>query len=178
MKRYVAFLRGINISGKNKIPMAELKTGLEQLGFEQVKTYLNSGNAAFSSGEDAGLFVGRIENMLRERFGSEIPVFVTAQEKLADTLGHAPAWWGGGDKAVYHNLIFLLPPVTAEEVFRQLGAPKEGLEQVQPYGGAIFWSFSRKDYQKTNWWAKTASAEIGKKLTIRTAGTVRKAAEM
>lgn len=47
MKKYIAFLRGVNISGKNKVPMAELKKGFEKLGFEEVKTYLNSGNVIF-----------------------------------------------------------------------------------------------------------------------------------
>lgn len=41
MKRYVALLRGINISGKNKVSMSELKIGFESLGFEAVKTYVN-----------------------------------------------------------------------------------------------------------------------------------------
>ena len=48
MRRYIAFLRGINISGKNKIPMAELKKSFENQNFSQVKTYLNSGNVIFS----------------------------------------------------------------------------------------------------------------------------------
>ena len=52
MKRYVALLRGINISGKNKVPMSELKKCFEKLAFEEVKTYLNSGNVIFSSNED------------------------------------------------------------------------------------------------------------------------------
>ena len=47
MKRYIALLRGINISGKNRIPMTELKKGFEGLGFKEVKTYLNSGNVIF-----------------------------------------------------------------------------------------------------------------------------------
>lgn len=47
MKRYIALLRGVNISGKNKVPMAELKKGFEGLGFGEVKTYLNSGNVIF-----------------------------------------------------------------------------------------------------------------------------------
>ena len=50
--RYIAFLRGVNISGKNKVPMAELKKAFEELGFGAVKTYLNSGNVIFSSNED------------------------------------------------------------------------------------------------------------------------------
>ena len=52
MKRYVAFLRGVNISGKNKVPMAELKKAFEKIGFSEVKTYLNSGNVIFSCEED------------------------------------------------------------------------------------------------------------------------------
>lgn len=52
MKRFVAFLRGINISGKNKVSMAELKKGFENIGFKEVKTYLNSGNVIFSSEKD------------------------------------------------------------------------------------------------------------------------------
>lgn len=47
MKRYVALLRGINISGKNKVPMAELKKCFEALDFMDVKTCLNSGNVIF-----------------------------------------------------------------------------------------------------------------------------------
>ena len=52
MKRYMALLRGINISGKNKVVMAELKKEFENLMFENVKTYLNSGNVIFSSQEE------------------------------------------------------------------------------------------------------------------------------
>jgi hypothetical protein len=48
------------------------------------------------------------------------------------------------------------------------------LDQIKEYKNAVFWSFSRKDYQKTNWWPKTASKNISKKLTIRTVNTVRK----
>lgn len=47
MQRYVAFLRGINVNGRNKISMLELKRKLETLYFHDIKTYLNSGNVAF-----------------------------------------------------------------------------------------------------------------------------------
>ena len=52
MKRFIALLRGINISGKNKIAMPELKNCFEGLLFTEVKTYLNSGNVIFSSNEE------------------------------------------------------------------------------------------------------------------------------
>ena len=72
------------------------------------------------------------------------------------------------------NLIFILPPARFPDVYREIGEPKECLEWIQEYRSAVFWSFSRKDYQKTNWWSRTARADIGSKLTIRTANTVRK----
>ena len=175
MRRYIALLRGVNISGKNKVPMAELKLGFESLGFPDVRTWLNSGNVVFSSEEtEPAALTGQIEGMIQRRFGLEIPVFVLPQEELADTLRHAPDWWGTENQEIYDNLIFILPPVTFQEVYHEIGAPKEGLEQIQEYRSAVFWSFSRKEYQKTNWWPKTARADIGSKLTIRTANTVRR----
>lgn len=71
-----------------------------------------------------------------------------------------------------------MPPATFSDVYNEIGEPKEELEKIKDYKEAIFWSFSRRDYQKTNWWSKTASANIRNKLTIRTANTVRKLIEM
>lgn len=77
MKRYITFLRGVNISGKNKVPMAELKNGFEEIGFSEVRTYLNSGNVIFSSDEgDMEGFINQIETMIKRQFGVDIPVFV------------------------------------------------------------------------------------------------------
>jgi len=179
MKRYIALLRGINISGKNKVPMAELQRSFEAFGAMEVKTCLNSGNVIFSVDEaDMTALTDRIERMIQRKFGLDIPVFVIPQEELADILHHAPDWWGTENKEIYDNLIFILPPATFSDVYHEIGAPKEGLEQIQEYRSAVFWSFSRKNYRKTNWWSKTARADIGSKLTIRTANTVRKIVSM
>ena len=179
MRRYIALLRGVNISGKNKVPMAELKKCFEALGFPEVKTWLNSGNVIFSSADgNVTALTDRAERMMQREFGLDIPVFIIPQEELADILRHAPEWWGTENKEIYDDLIFVLPPAAFPEVYHEIGAPKEGLEQIQEYGSAVFWSFSRKDYQKTNWWPKTASAAVGPKLTIRTANTVRKIVRM
>ena len=179
MKRYIVFLRGINISGKNNIPMAELKNGFEDLGFREVKTYLNSGNVAFSNaGDDIRFFTNQIETMLKMRFGLDIPVFVISKEELEDILLNAPDWWGNENKEIYDNLIFIMPPAKPSDICNEIGEPKKELEKIESYKDVIFWSFNRKDYQKTNWWSKTASASISTKLTIRTANTVRKIVSM
>ena len=93
MKRYGALLREINISGKNKVVMAELKKEIESLMFENVKTYLNSGNVIFSSRENIEKITKQIEEMLKKNYDFKIPVFVLEQEKLKDILEHAPIWW-------------------------------------------------------------------------------------
>lgn len=178
MKRYVALLRGINISGKNKIAMPELKEGFAELGLAEVATYLNSGNVVFSSTEDTDILSKKIEAMIKDRFDLDIPVYVILQEKLKEVLCNAPDWWGDDNKEIYDNLIFIMPPLSYEEVYDEIGAPKAEYEKICNYENVIFWSFSRKDYQKTNWWSKTANATISDRLTIRTANTVRKIAGM
>ena len=122
MKRYIALLRGVNISGKNKVPMAELKKGFEELGFAEVRTYLNSGNVIFSSDEgNIEGFTNQIETMIQRFFCFDIPVFVISKEALEDILAYAPDWWGNEDKATYDNLIFIIPPTTFADVFGEIG---------------------------------------------------------
>lgn len=179
MKRYIALLRGINISGKNKIAMSELKKCFAELGFAEIVTYLNSGNVIFSSAiEDKDVLSNKIQLMIRDRFHLEIPVFIILQEELAELLKNAPDWWGDDNREIYDNLIFLLPPLSYEEFYDEIGVPKAEYESVYHYKNVVFWSFSRNDYQKTNWWSKTAGSGVSGRITIRTANTVRKIAGM
>ncbi len=175
MKRYIALLRGINISGKNKIPMAELKSSFIEFGCTDVFTHLNSGNIVFSIDESSEIILAdKIKAMILERFELDIPVFVILQEELKDLLSKAPAWWGTDDKEIYDNLIFVMPSTAAEMIAEKIGEPTKELEQICICKNAIFWSFDRKNYAKANWWKKTASTGIGEMLTIRTANTLKK----
>lgn len=175
MKRYVALLRGINISGKNKISMAELKKNFSENDFTEVTTYLNSGNVVFSSTiEDKNKLSNKITSLIKEQFKLDIPVSVILQEELKQLLSNAPVWWGNNNKEIYDNIIFLMPPLSYEKYYSEIGEPNEEYEKVLNYKNVVFWSFSRKYYQKTNWWSKTAKAKISNNITIRTANTVRK----
>ena len=179
MKRYIALLRGINISGKNKIAMSELKKCFAELGFAEIVTYLNSGNVIFSSAiEDKDVLSNKVQLMIKDRFHLEIPVFIILQEELAELLKNAPEWWGDDNREIYDNLIFLMPPLSYEEFYDEIGVPKAEYESVYHYKNVVFWSFSRKDHQKTNWWSKTAGSGVSGRITIRTANTVRKIAGM
>lgn len=176
--KYISLLRGINISGKNKISMSELKKGFEELNFSQVITYINSGNIIFSSNiEDTKIITNNIKVMIRNKFNLDIPVFIITIEELAVILKNAPVWWGKDNKEIYDNIIFIIPPTTYEEVLLEIGEAKQEYEKIDHYKNVIYWSFEVKFYSKTNW-IKTANSKINSKITIRTANTMRKLLEL
>lgn len=159
--------------------MSELKKGFSEIGFVEITSYLNSGNIIFSSSvDDKDILSNKIRLMIKDRFDLDIPVFIILQEELIDILDNAPDWWGDDNKEIYDNLIFIMPPLSYQDIYDEIGESKVEYETVYNYKNAIFWSFSCKDYQKTNWWSKTASSSISDKITIRIANTVRKIAGM
>ncbi len=130
MKSYIALLRGINISGKNKIIMSELKASFVELGYLEVSTYLNSGNVVFLSDvDDSKVISNTIRLMIKKQFELEIPVFIISQEELKDILNNAPNWWGDNNKEIYDNLIFMLPDLSYDEFYDEVGNPKEEYEK-------------------------------------------------
>ena len=178
MTRYIVLLRGINISGKNKISMPELKAALIESGYTDVCTYLNSGNVIFSFEEtDTVTLAGQIKELIAQKFSLDIPVFVISQAELRGLLEKAPEWWGTDNKDIYDNLIFAIPPHRIETVTEKIGEPTAELEKIEICENTAFWSFDRKKYAKANWWKKTAAAGIGEMITIRTANTLRKIVE-
>jgi uncharacterized protein (DUF1697 family) len=175
MHQYIALLRGINVGGKNKISMPELKAGFEELGFQNTITYLNSGNVSFSTNSQLTEEISaKVQQMIKDRFNLEIAVLILPVEEVRDILANAPEWWGSDNKEVYDNLIFLLPPATMEDVLKVLGEPQAEHEKIYVHQNAIFWSFIRGNRTKTNWWKQTASTKVKDQLTIRTANTIRK----
>ncbi|MBO0455047.1 DUF1697 domain-containing protein [Candidatus Enterococcus murrayae] len=173
MKKYIALLRGINVSGKNKVAMPVLKNAFEEIGFSEVSTYINSGNVLFSSeSEDKSELILKCEAVISERFDLTIPVAVMAVEDLAETVKHAPDWWGQ-EKETIHYAIFMIAPITVSDVFAAVGAPKMEYERIAHYGEVIFWSAPRKTFNKARW-SKIASSSVNNHVTIRNANTVNK----
>ncbi|WP_074409944.1 DUF1697 domain-containing protein [Aquimarina megaterium] len=91
MNTYVAFLRGINVSGHHKVPMADLRKEIEKLNFEKVITILNSGNIIFNSAKDD---VKSLEKMvsdhLEKTFGFPIPTIIRKSETIYHLLDKDP----------------------------------------------------------------------------------------
>ena len=92
--KYIALLRGINISGKNKISMSELKSELENNKYQNVTTYLNSGNIIFDSDNyNEELIVKDISKIIKDKFNLNIPIFIMKYNYLKDLLNNSHTWW-------------------------------------------------------------------------------------
>jgi uncharacterized protein (DUF1697 family) len=91
MTTYIALFRGINVGGKNKLPMKDLVATLENVGCQDVATYIQSGNAVFRSGEqDASLLAETIEAAIKERHGFEPRVLLLASEEMETAMRSDP----------------------------------------------------------------------------------------
>ncbi|WP_242980184.1 DUF1697 domain-containing protein [Lacrimispora xylanisolvens] len=173
MQKYIALLRGINVGGKNKISMPELKKMFEACGYEDVITYINSGNVIFSSKQEDKEEIKKIcESAIASQFSLNIIVTIISAKDLSAALCNAPAWWDH-DEQSKHNTIFVIPPATAEEIIHEVGIAKEEYEQVSYYGQVIFWSAPIKTFSKTRW-SKIVGKSAYNSVTIRNANTAKK----
>ncbi len=130
MKTYVALLRGINVSGKNAIPMARLQKTFGDLGFTGTKTYLQSGNVVFQAPQaDEAKLAGAIEGGITRDFGLQIPVLVLSAKDLDRIARSNPLWpEAGGDETHFHST-FLFQPVSSK-TFGALELPATGDERA------------------------------------------------
>jgi uncharacterized protein (DUF1697 family) len=86
MKTHLALLRGINVSGHKMINMVALKKALEAIGFDNVRTYINSGNVFVDSDEDAAKVGFMIKQEIFKEFGHDVPVIIIDKEDLQACL--------------------------------------------------------------------------------------------
>ncbi len=90
-EKYIAFLRGINVGGHHKVPMATLRTAMEKLGFESVTTILNTGNILFDTNvTDLELLEETISDHLEKVFGFSIPTILRKWEIIDGLLKNNP----------------------------------------------------------------------------------------
>lgn len=91
MNVYVALLRGINVSGQKKIPMAELRQLLTQVGFENVQTYIQSGNVIFQCADEKSCNMAlKIHETIKTHFGFDVSVLVKTPSQLQKIFNDSP----------------------------------------------------------------------------------------
>src|SRR5690554_8017781 len=90
MDNKIALLRGINVGGKKKILMADLKELFIQLGCKQVKTYIQSGNVLFESIEDNSQLADQIKIAIQKKFDFDVPVILLSKAELIEAYTSNP----------------------------------------------------------------------------------------
>lgn len=171
--RYLALLRGINVGGKNKVAMAELRDCFEAQGFADVSTYINSGNIFFSSDEtDEVKLVEVCEAAIEQRFGFAVVVMVISRLDFEEAMQYAPKWWGNGEEGVRSDALFVIPPKTTSEVRAQLKVKPDMPDKFAEHGQVIFWSLPMEKYSKSIV-PKIIGTPIYRSVTIRSSTTTR-----
>ena len=109
---HIALLRGINVGGHNKLPMADLRDLFDQLGHTGVATYVQSGNVLFSPAgtSDEHTLVRAITAAIQDRFAYDVPVIVRTIEQLATVAAAHPYSAAQADDAKLHVIFLAKPP--------------------------------------------------------------------
>ncbi len=130
MERYLAFLRGINVSGQKLIKMVDLKNHLEDMGLKKVQTYIQSGNVCFEyKDQHTDELSERIEQGLQERLGYHVPVIVRTWAEINDLIARDP--FQSIEKTGDLKLYVCFPDQPSENIpVLPVVSEKEGLEII------------------------------------------------
>jgi len=176
MKKYVALLRGINVGGHNKIAMSELKEAFESFGYENVATYINSGNVIFETDQkDVERIVDDIEGFIRKHFGLPIRVVVRTRENIIFVIQSIPATWSN-DQSQKTDVMFLWDEYAHEGVLQQIETSSQ-VDQVSYVDQAIIWHFDKMHSAKSKI-ELLIGTDLYKNMTVRNVNTVRKLADL
>jgi uncharacterized protein (DUF1697 family) len=163
---YVALLRGINVGGNNRVPMAELRACFDELGATDVATYIQSGNVIFAGGDvRPATWVGRIEAALSDRFDYSARIVLRAHAELRSVVEGAPRGFGTDPERHRSDVLFLRGPSTPSEVIAQL-RPREGVDAVATGPGVVY--FERLTARATqSRLGKVVGLPVYQEMTIR-----------
>ena len=176
---YVALLRGINVGGKNKVVMSELREQIAAEGFGHVRTYINSGNLLFEAEGDAPRenVAQAVEDLLARHYDFPIRLaLLTAQDYLAE-LHSLPDWWHG--EVARRDALFYTRGLDRDHVRERIEAMELGDEAVYFGEHAVFWGkFDEKSFLKTAYHKRLLREDFYRQVTIRSGSTVEKIAAM
>jgi len=178
MNTYLVLLRGINVGGKNKVSMAELKKCLEVVGFFDVSTYIASGNVFLTSAKRPAEVKAQIEAVLPKTFkldSEHIKVLVLARDQLQAVIDDKPKGFGDQPDKYHSDAIFLMD-ISATEAM-PIFNPRDGVDKVWAGDGVIYSQRLSALRTKSRLSAMMASP-LYKSMTIRSWNTTLKLAEL
>ena len=176
--RYVVLLRGINVGGKNPVPMARLRQVLEDMGYEDVSTYIASGNVILRSDAGRDRIKQQIEAALPAAFTLDsalIAVLVLTAAELRAVVDDRPEGFGDQPDRYHSDAIFLMgiDADTAMEAFN----PREGVDTIWPGTGVIYSQRLSAERTKSRL-NRVMASPLYKSMTIRNWATTTKLATL
>jgi uncharacterized protein (DUF1697 family) len=173
MTIYVALLRGINVGGKNLIKMPALKACFEANGFEDVATYIQSGNVLFASRDTRTAdMTDRLEEMLAEAFDYVPTVVVRSRKQMRAIVDRAPKGFGARPAKHRYDVIFLKEPLSARTAIKEVPT-NPAVDEAHAGTGVLYFSrlTARATASRLN---KIVSSPIYPSVTIRNWNTTTK----
>ena len=177
MTRYALLVRGINVGGKNKVVMAELRQELTELGLEKVETYINSGNIFFTSTAPKAQLVEKLEAFFAVHYPFIQSFSLLSQEDYEAEVENLPAWWN--EDLARKDVLFYTEGLDVEQVIEKVDS-LELVDEVVHFGKlGIFWGkFSEESYSKTAYHKYLLKMSFYRHITIRNAKTFDKIGQM
>ena len=174
--KYVLLLRGINVGGRNKVSMADLKDAITGLGYENVITYINSGNIIFNSTENIGVVNDKISQILNSYPFKINKVILTKQEYIEE-LKNLPSWWN--DDFYRKDVLFYSEDIDFSSIKERINSMPLNEEHVYFGNRAVFWgNFQETNYLNTSYHQYLIKESFYKDVTIRNGRTFMKIAEL
>ena len=170
MTRFALLVRGINVGGKNKVAMADLRQQLTDLGLGQVETYINSGNIFFTSDLSRSQLVECLSTFFENHYPFIERFSLLSREDYEAECANLPNWWT--EEMARKDVLFYTEGLGRESVEEKLLALDLG-EEVLHFGKlAVFWGkFSEESYAKTAYHKHLMKMPFYRQMTIRNANT-------
>ena len=172
----MALVRGINVGGRNKVAMADLRATFEEAGYGTVSTYIQSGNVLFESAAPRRSLEPDIEAALEARFGVPLVVVVRSRIELRAVVASAPPGFGSQPDTYHSDVVFLRAPLTAEQAMAVVQR-REGVDQAWPGRGVVYFArlSERRAQSKMSKIVGTPEYQL---MTIRSWATTTKLLEL
>ena len=170
MKRYALLVRGINVGGKNRVVMAELRQELTELGLEKVETYINSGNIFFTSTAPKARSVEQLETFFEVHYPFIQSFSLLSLEDFEAELDNLPGWWN--EDLARKDVLFYTEGLDVDQVIEKVDS-LELEDEVIHFGKlGIFWGkYSEESYYETAYHKYLLKMPFYRQITIRNAKT-------
>ena len=173
--RQIVLLRGINIGPNNRIAMPALRELLAGAGFEEVRTYVQSGNVVLATRRRPDDVARACEELIAAELGLDIPVVVRTRDELAEVVRRNPLG-DVADNPKRYQVSFLDAEPDAEAVEKLAALAVEG-ERIEAIGREIY-AWHPDGIARSKLWAGLAGKGLGVKATARNWTTVTTLLEM